>query len=350
MRTVLYAAGAFALTLLLSAPAHAFCLNPAADSRLQVYCLSKALAGTATTFQSAQMLDFRIKREGYANGIGLPGTVKSVSFSPYVSPLLEYSSDINGGNPNRPLVLGSLTFFGDPEFFRKKGVVAGVGVGGAGRAMYGEGKYLDYNFGISYAHSPEHDIGIARGFANVCSKNDIGRNYYLDGCLTTSQLNRDLINERTSSATLSIAKLFSKGGERFNQASFGVRRFFDEEYEQNQVVMRLDTLHQSGFYTGLTASFGEAITETLTMRHSFSATLGKTFLNKPVSATFSYSFSDGGRLLGFERDEMTRFINVTYTVHPLVKISIGYKDTSSSIDYFDESEAILGIQFAPIRF
>lgn len=350
MRAPIFSAVAFLFTLLLPAPAQAFCLNAAADSRLQVYCLSKVLAGTATTFQSAQMLDFRIKREGYTKGIGLPGRVNPVSFSPYVLPILEYSSDINGGNPNRPLQLGSLTFLGNEEFLRKKGVVFGAGVGGTGRAIYGQGKYIDFNFGASYVHSPEHDIGIARAGANLCSKNAIGGSYSLDGCLATSYLGRELTDQTSSSATISLNKLFSVDNNQFNQASLGVRRFFDDEYSQNQIIMGLETLHSSGVYTGLNASFGESIINTLVMRHSFSATVGTMLFNKPVSANISYSYSDGGKLLGFERDETTRFYNVTYTIHPRVNISVGYKDTNSSIEYFDESEAVFGIQLAPIRF
>jgi hypothetical protein len=223
VRHFVYAAVAFGLTLLLPSPSNAFCLNAAADSRLQVYCLSNLLAGAATNLESAQVLDYRMKQEGYSRGIGLPGRVERTSFSPYVSPLLEYSSDINGGNPDRPLRLGSLTFFGSEAFFRKEGVVAGVGIGGTGRTRYGEGKYVDFSMGASYLHSPEHDIGIARGFANACSKNDIGRNFYLDGCLNISRLERELVDETTSTVSINVAKLFSISNDRFSQASVGIK-------------------------------------------------------------------------------------------------------------------------------
>lgn len=350
MRRRLTLAIAFGVTLLLPNPSNAFCTHSAADSRLQVYCLSNLLSGTATDLQGAQTLDYRIKQEGYTRGIGLPGQVEQVSFSPYISPILEYNSDINGGNPDRPLVLGSLVFSGDDRFIRKDGVIAGLGIGGAGRVLYGAGKYLDYSLGASYAHSPTHDIGIIRGFANICSKNDIGRNLYLDGCLSTSRLNRELADEKSSSAAFSISKLFSESEKRFSMASLGIRRLFDEEYEQNQIVAKLDTLHDRGFHTGINVSFGEAVSNTLTMRHSVSATVGTMLFDRQISATFAYSYSEGGQLLGFARDETTKLVSVTYAVHPSFRISVGYRDTSSSIDYFNESESIIGVQFSPIRF
>lgn len=350
MRHFWHAAVAFGLALLLPSPSKAFCLNAAADSRLQVYCLSSLLAGAATDVQSAQVLDYRMKQEGYSRGIGLPGRVERTSFSPYISPLLEYSSDINGGNPDRPLRLGSLTFFGSEEFFRKEGIVVGAGIGGSGRSFYGEGKYVDFSLGASYVHSPEHDIGITRGFATACSENDIGRNFYLDGCVNTTRIKRDLVDETTSSVGINVAKLFSINNRRFNQASVGIRKLFDEEYEQNQAVIGLNTLHAEALYTGLEVAFGEAVTDTLTMRHSISATVGTTLFNKAIRATMSYSYSDGGKLFGVARDEKTSFFKITYEVHPRVNISIGYRETKSNIDYFNESEAILGLQFAPIRF
>lgn len=312
--------------------------------------MSNLLIWKKTNVQSSQALDYHLKQEGYNRGIGLPGIVKQVTFSPYVSPILEYSSDINGGNPNRPLVLGSLTFFGDEEFFRKKGIVAGFGFGGAGRAIYGKGKYLDFSVGGSYTHSPKYDIGIVKSFANVCSKNDIGKNFYLDGCLATSRLNKELADETISTTTLSISKLFSEGEDRFHQVSFGFRRFFGDEYEQNQILLKLDTLHNSNLFTGINVSFGEALENTLTMRHSVSATVGTNLMNKPISASLSYSYSDGGRLLDFSREETTKFISLTYTVHPRVNLSVSYVDAINNIDYFNESKTVFDVQFAPIRF
>lgn len=341
---------ALSLALLTPTVSNAFCGHPSADSRLQVYCMSNVLTRTATDVMSAQALDYRLKQEGYERGIGLPGKISQATFSPFAAPILEYSSDINGGNPNKPLVLGSLTFVGDEDFFRKKGIVAGVGFGGNGRAIYGEGKYLDYSIGGSYAHSPKHDIGITRGFINICSKNDIGRNFYLDGCIAATQLNRELSDETTGTAALSVAKLLSEDKNRFHLASVGFRRYFEGEYEQNQISLRLETVHSSDFFTSLSILFGEGVENTLALRNSFSATVGTSFLNKPISASFSYSFSDGGRLLGFSREETTKAIILSYAVHPRINVTLGYRDTSSNIDYFSEDEVIFGLQFAPIRF
>lgn len=328
----------------------ASCLNPSTDSRLQTYCLVNSSKKQRIDLQTAQIVDYRLKQEGYERGLGLPGAVKQTSFSPYATPIVDYSSDINGGNPNRALVLGNLTFTGDETLLRKEGLVAGFGVGANGRHIYGEGRYLDYGLGVSYAHSPEHDIGIGRAFTNLHSKNHIRNHWYVDAYASTSKLQRDLADDISSTVGVDLVKLFASEQHSYHQATVGVRRFYDEDYKQNQLTFGLKNIHSNGLYTAVNVTVGEAVKNTLATRHSLSTTVGTSLFNKPISATYAYSFADGGKLLGIEREDTSQSLTISYAVHPRVNITIGYRDTDSSIGYFSESEPIVGVQFAPIRF
>jgi hypothetical protein len=155
------------LYIFFSPPLYASCVDGDADSRLQTYCVVNSAQGQLVSLRTAQVVDYRLKQDGYERGLGLPGSVQQTTISPYATPIIDYSTNINVGNPNRPLVLGNLTFTGDETLLRKEGLVAGVGIGANGRRIYGEGKYVDYSLGASYAHSQEHDIGIGRTFANL---------------------------------------------------------------------------------------------------------------------------------------------------------------------------------------
>jgi hypothetical protein len=159
-----------------------------------------------------------------------------------------------------------------------------------------------------------------------------------------------LSDDKNSSASLSVAKLFSEDDQRFSEVSVGLRRLFDSEFEQNQIIVKLDTLHEAGYFTSLGASFGVAVENRLAMRQSLNASVGAYAGDRPVSASFSYSYSDGGRLIGFEREDTTATFNLAYSVHPNINVSVGYSETNSSISYFDESNVIFGVQFSPIRF
>ena len=331
--------------------ANASCLNPNVDSRLRTYCIGETLKNRRVSLGDAQVLDVLLKREGYERGLGLPTQVERTAVQPFVAPIFDYNRNINAGNPNRELVLGGLTFTGDEANLRKAGIVAGISIGLNGRHIVGEGRYFDFALGASYAHSPKHDIGIARAFANICSRNHVANDWYVDGCANTTRVNRELKNETQSSLQLSTTKLFSTSSTVHHAATVGVRRYFEHNgYQQNQLQLSLSTARSSSFYSSVNVSLGEAVTDTLAMRRSVSATVGTAVLERALTATVGYSYADGGRLFGITRDDETVSATINYAVHPRVSVNIGYKRTNSSIDYFSEREPIIGIQLAPFRF
>ena len=338
------------LGLLTATQAQASCLNPNGDSRLRTYCVAETLMGNAVTLGDAMLLDTLLKREGFAAGIGLPNPVERSTTQTFVSPVLDYNSNINSGNPNRPLILGGLTFTGDEANLRREGIVAGAAAGVNGRTVYGDGDYLDYALSASYAYSPQHSLRIARSSANLCSRNNIANQWYVDACGDATRLVRDLAAETNSGVSLSTAKLFSTGNGAYHSTSIGVRRNYAEAYQQNQLQLGWSTVRTRGAYTGFNFSFGEAVPNQLAQRRSVSATVGTTVFNRALTATASYSFADGGRLLGFERNDTIRSLTLNYAINANLSVTVGYRTVDSSIDYFSEREPVVSVQFAPIRF
>ena len=78
------------------------------------------------------------------------------------------------------------------------------------------------------------------------------------------------------------------------------------------------------------------------------ATVGTTVFDRALTATVGYSFSDGGRLLGFERNDTTRSFNISYRLTQNLSANLGYRDVDSTIDYFSEREPVVSVQFAPL--
>jgi hypothetical protein len=288
--------------------------------------------------------------EGYAAGLGLPNRVEQNSVQTFVTPTIDYNTNINGGNPNRPLVLGGLTFTGDDAFLRREGRVAGAAAGVIGRSIVGEGRYLDYGIATNYAYSSQHSLGIARGSANLCSRNQIANQWYVDACGDATRLVRDLAAENTAGLTLSTAKLFSTGDGAYHSTSFGIRRHYAESYQQNQIQLGWSTVRNRGAYTALNAAFGETVPDQLSLRRSVNATVGTTVFSRTLTATVGYSYSDGGRLLGFERNDTSRSINISYGLTQNLSLNVGYRSVDSTIDYFSEREPVVSVQFAPLRF
>lgn len=339
------------LGLLSANIAHSSCLNPNADSRLRAYCLTETLRGKTVSISDAKFLDISLKREGYSNGLGYPELVEQTSVKPFIAPIFEYNRNINAGNPDRPLVIGELKFEGDESNLRKAGILIGVSAGFNSRHLIGGGRYLEFATGASYSYSPKHEIGVDTTFANLCSRNQIQSNWYIDGCGKSTSRNRELRDETQNSFELSITKLFSTSSTVHTAAEIGFRRFFEvNNYEQNQLQLGLTTLRSNSFFSSFKVSLGEAVTETLAMRYSASATVGHNFFNKAFSVTANYSYADGGKLFGIERNDKSFSAIIKYSVHPRVSLNIGYKQNKSTIDYFNEIEPIIGVNFNPLSF
>jgi hypothetical protein len=43
----------------------------------------------ALSLRTVQVLDYRLKREGFSTGLGLEGRIKQTTFQPYLSPILK---------------------------------------------------------------------------------------------------------------------------------------------------------------------------------------------------------------------------------------------------------------------
>ena len=346
----LQAMAALGLSFFLPSLASASCYTDAASGRLSNFCALDRINGTRVDARSLQLIDYKLKLEGSERGLGFPNRVQVHSSSKAIYPILSYSDNINGGNSPEPLVLGNLTFEGDKQLYRVDSLTAGLGVGLNGRYIYDDGRYLSYGANASYAYSPEHGIGISTTSANVCSVNHISNWWYVDACANTSRVRKDITDDTNSNISISGSKVFTSGENSYSQMNLGVNRYFASAYTQNQVVIGLDTIHANGVYSGFDVTFGESVENQLATRFSVSAQVTAQVANKPLTLSASYARADGGMLLGVERSENTIGISASYPVWKNLSASIGYRNTDSTIDYFDVSTPTFGLQFAATQF
>lgn len=341
---------ALGLSFFLPTIASADCYVDGASTRLSNYCALDKIQGARIDVRTGQLIDYKLKLEGSARGLGFPSRVKPNSISKSVFPMLSYSENINGGNSPEPLVLGNLTFDGEEELFRKEGIIAGFGAGLSGRYIHAEGKYLTYSLNASYAHSPKFGLGVATTSANVSSVNHIRNWWYLDVLANTSRVRKDITDETNSNLSIVTSKVFEPSDGIYSEASFGVNRYFVEGYNQNQLVLGYDTIHSNGVLSALNITLGESVENELTTKFSVQGRVSTQLANEPLTITASYSKADGGMLLGFERSEDTYSVSATYPIWRNFRATLGYRKTDSTIDYFDVRTPSFGVQFAPIQF
>ena len=330
--------------------ASAACYFDGPSGRLSNYCAIHLINGQRVDSRSLRLIDYKLKMEGSTNGLGLPFKVKKNTTQRFLSPLLFYSSNINGGNSPKPLKLGNLTFEGDEKLFSKAGMLAGVGAGLSGRLIYGDGRYLQYSASGSYAYSPEHKLGIGTTDAKACDVRHILNWWYVDVCASQSRVRKDMTDTTSSNLSL-IASNFLKNSKRsFTQVDFGLKRYFTNNYTQNQAVFGFDVIYPNGIFTDFTAIFGEAIEAQLAARLSLSGRMVAPVADKPLSLHANYTESDGGIMLGINQNQKSYGISASYPIWQKVSLSVGYQITNSTIDHFDLRSPTLGLQLPTIQF
>jgi len=91
------------------------CLMFGENERLSNYCLLESIKGKLVDQTTANIVVQKLMQEGYLGGLKTPAT----TFNVY--PDIAYSNNINGGNPDKPLIVGNLEFEGEPDLVAKEG-------------------------------------------------------------------------------------------------------------------------------------------------------------------------------------------------------------------------------------
>ena len=143
------------------------------NEALQVYCFLNELEKQPVSRETATEIDKKLKSQGYKNGLGLGFKNSPETLSVSVSSSVSFDSNLNGGNPKGPLILGGLTFQTDPNLEKKSGVLIGGQIDTAYRKSVSEGKYISINAGFSRLYNAKHNLVVGSEYGKICSINII---------------------------------------------------------------------------------------------------------------------------------------------------------------------------------
>jgi hypothetical protein len=310
------------------------------NERLVNFCLLQSVTGKLLDERTASLVSQRLQREGYFGGL------RSPSVTTNILPTLSYSSNINGGNPNRNLIVGGLEFEGDPSLVAKEGLVVGADFSSAYRATYSEGQYLNANLSAGVSVSPEHSIGYTRLNWAACLRNKIRFASYVDICANASNLNRKLSIDQTESISLSLGHLSYRSNLGFNDLKYGFQRTFLSGYEQDQAFVSLDTIHQTQWYSSLRMRVGESVMNKLVLNSGLDVSATRIIEGRHITISLSREISDGGKLLGVDRSDETTRLQVSVPIAKSLYAKVVYAKTDSTIDYFDVLEPSISLTYA----
>jgi hypothetical protein len=328
-------------------PAQADCLALGADERLSAACLLEQFVNAGPQLQEAtRPFVLRIlARQGLPR---VPDQRFSKQF--YVQPLLAYSRDINGGNPDRELDLGWIVLLPDTDQVQKAGLLVGARAGVQGRYIYRPGGYFDFNVYGSGEYSPRHDIGLTTAFGQLCSYNAVDLTWTLDLCGSVVEVNRDLSLDHAETVDITAGRQFRFGPNMHQRVFAGLRSVSTLDYNQLQTFFGFEAMSARYPFFSVAATFAEPVDDQTVLLQSVTGTVSDQLMGRPFALTLAHRYSGGSTIFGRERLERTLLANFSYNIWRSYYLSIGYRDVDSTIDYFDESEPIFGISIATIRF
>ncbi len=314
-------------------------LSAAADAeRLNVFARLKSVEGRMVSGQTALAIDTS------AQAIGFGNTTKTVAdFT--IKPEVGFHPNINGGNPEGALVVGGLSFAGDPDLYRKQGMIYGLSAYQSTRAFYGHGRYLDASITGGHSHSFEHGIGITNTSFNACSINHMSNWWFVDVCteksISITQLNRS----EASSQKLVLSHFYEGETGSFSQFQIGAKRVPGDGYSQNQLLLGIETVHPSGSYSTWDTALGELVANELVTRLAVSGSVSTQIREKPIQFAASYESLEGGMLLGYPRNDKRFSISASAPLWNNINATLGYTYSDSTIDYYDSATPTFGLSF-----
>ena len=222
--------------------ASANCLIFNENERLSNFCLLESVAGKIVDKNTAMIVKEKLNSEGYFGGLK-----KSDWFTSFY-PNIDYSENINGGNPDKPLILGDLEFVGDPELIKQEGVITTLNMRANNRSTFDAGRYLQTNLHGSYSYSPKHKNGFSSTSLETCFIDKITSKNSIDICASSSRQNKEISKTRNNTLSVYLGNLSFNENIGFSEGKLGIMHLTSDGYSQNQFTLSWDTIHKKTYF------------------------------------------------------------------------------------------------------
>jgi len=311
------------------------CLYEEAPLRLYNHCTVHSLDGAILSASQYELITDRLGEEGV--GINEDATFSerffndsSLGFS------VIYDRNLNGGNPDKPLVISGMTFVGDDELYRKSGYAGYASGYFKSKFFFGNERYLEAYLNYSAQSSISGGILKTSSLYSICSKNHISRSIYADLCLSQSSLKSDISDSGISDINLSISKIISYDDSNHLMLGGNVSSSKYEDYEQGAFKLYLSSIGEYGnlnlsykFYDSPDVNF-------LTNKKTLSSAYTNLIYGRPFTLFYSKNFSDGLEIINEDIEIKTTIFGISTYLTKELKITISRVNQDSSNYYFSD--------------
>ena len=317
----------------------------AGSERLQLFAYGKLLdTGTAARVDVLHMKDAMTAQGFYYD----PGSNRVIAHQAWVSPVLSYDGNINGGVLRDSFAFRGLMFDTAPQFRAKAGVVGGLAAGGDLRLAWDNGKYLEARAAGEAVWSPGFQIGRVAGNLGLCSRNHISGWTFVDLCHTVGLLSRELGSSTVQTTDLSVSRVFARGGGYHEVTAQLARQAYDTG-AQTALTLGWDAVWDQAA-THLSLTYAEPIAGQTALRRRIAAGVQWPWRGRNAGISLWQQWSDGGAFLGSPRADRTTGIEVSSEIRPGLTTQFGYVISRSTIDFFRYDQVSVTIRIDGLRW
>ena len=315
------------------------------SERLRMFAYGKLLEkGNAPRAVIVQMKQTMVSQGFYYD----PGGSRLIAAEAWVTPILSYDGNINGGVLQDSFTFNGFVFQADPAFHAKAGPVLGLSAGAAVRLAWANGRYVEGRALGEAVWSPDYRIGRSNAELALCSRNQVIGWTFLDLCHSGMAVKRELGTSVSQQTALALTRLYQSDSAYHElTAQFSQTQY--EAWHQPSVTLSWDAVWD-GAATRLSLTKAARVHGETALNNRITAAIKWPWGRRAMGLGLWYQRSDGGSFLGTQRKDEAAGISVSYEPHPGLTAQIAYMANQSSVSFFDYTQTSVNLRFDALRW
>lgn len=283
---------------------------------------------------------------GLQNSMGLlqERGASVISSHLFLSPVLEYDSNINGGTPGETIKIGNFLFTINPDSRAKSGLVAGVAPFAQMRIAMGGASYVNLSAQASAARALDYDL-TRRSFAvDLCGAKYLGHADWLDICTGRRGGDRAMASGRENYVSLGYARQFIGRGGYFD-ASAKLQHVDNGTY--GKTSLDFGSAHASG-KVGLIewrTELGQKIKGQHTRLAGATVSLTRPILGAQTTIFFSGAHEGGANFFGTPRWDDAFNLGLARNFGARTNITLSVQNRRSTLENYTGTTLDFNLRF-----
>ncbi|MEM9795712.1 MAG: hypothetical protein AAF919_04450 [Pseudomonadota bacterium] len=337
----------------MSSPALALCGRGFASEDLTNECLLSAFeAATSATDRRrlGSLLITRLTRAGHDKSLGQDVELPAQRTRFTLRPVLEWSTNLNGGQTDKPIYFAGFPFTFAEEDQRRAGLALGAELGARRRVLPGNGHRIDVSGYLTAAHAPEEDLSLIRARASLCHTWRLDRHKALNSCLRGTHQTRDLSQDDAVIQSVALTRFFREAGTGATGLTLGVERRLEDDLDQITLRGTLERAARGDLVLRATYGRGWFGAGEFGISETAGLSVARPIADRLTRVSYSYVKQDDGEVLFQDRTDRAHSISLEVQAIGQTFVQFGYVVRESSISAFEDSYPTLGLRLEPLKF